>query len=105
MTLLPPTPALLRPAPTAGTHPALADGSRPPADIRQAAEAFEAQFLSQMLTHIFEQIEVDPMFGGGSAEEMYRSLLVEQYGRQIVKAGGLGIADAVQKQLLSMQEM
>lgn len=105
MTPLSPAPDLLPAARTAGAHPALAGGSRPPADVRRAAEDFEAQFLSQMLTHVFEQIEVDPMFGGGNAEEMYRSLLVEQYGKQIVKAGGLGIADAVQKQLLSMQEM
>ncbi|HEV7369212.1 rod-binding protein [Arenibaculum sp.] len=99
------TPALPPSAPPAGAHPALMGGNRSPAAVRRAAEDFEAQFLSQMLTHVFEQIEVDPMFGGGDAEEMYRSLLVEQYGKQLVKAGGLGIADEVQKQLLSMQEM
>lgn len=103
MTTLPP--AFPPVAPTAGANPALMGGNRSPAAVRRAAEDFEAQFLSQMLTHVFEQIEVDPMFGGGDAEEMYRSLLVEQYGKQLVKAGGLGIADAVQKQMLSMQEM
>lgn len=72
---------------------------------RGAAEAFEAQFLSQMLSQMFSGREADPLTGGGSAEEMFRSLLVEQYGKEMVKAGGIGIADAVQKQMLKMQEV
>ncbi|HSK38328.1 MAG TPA: rod-binding protein [Arenibaculum sp.] len=72
---------------------------------RRTAEEFEGQFLTQMLSHLFENVEVDETFGGGHAEEMFRSLLVDQYGKQMTRAGGIGIADAVQKQILSMQEV
>lgn len=72
---------------------------------RRTAEEFESQFLTQMLSHLFENVEVDETFGGGNAEEMFRSLLVDQYGKQMARAGGIGIADAVQKQILSMQEV
>ena len=61
--------------------------------VRAAAEQFEAVFLSQMMAPMFETIETDPLFGGGSGEQIYRSLLVEEYGKAIARAGGLGIAD------------
>jgi peptidoglycan hydrolase FlgJ len=72
---------------------------------RRAAEEFESQFLSQMLSQMFSGLEADPLTGGGSAEEMFRSLLVDQYGKEMSRAGGVGIADAVQKQMLKMQEV
>jgi Rod binding domain-containing protein len=73
-------------------------------DVRRAAEEFEAVFLGQMLAPMFEEIGNDPLFGGGPGEQIYRAMLVEEYGRAIAKAGGLGIADAVQQELLSLQE-
>jgi Rod binding domain-containing protein len=45
------------------------------------------------------------MFGGGKGEEMYRSLLVEEYGKTIAKAGGVGIADQVKAEMLKLQEV
>ncbi|MCB9948858.1 MAG: rod-binding protein [Rhodospirillaceae bacterium] len=71
---------------------------------RQAAEDFEAVFLSQMLQHMFAGIETDPMFGGGQAEEIYRSMMIEQFGDEMAKAGGIGLADAVTRELLTLQE-
>lgn len=74
------------------------------AQIRTAAEEFEAVFLSQMLGHMFAGIETDGMFGGGQSEEMFRSLMINEYGRQITEAGGIGIADAVMAEMLRIQE-
>lgn len=71
---------------------------------RQAAVEFEAVFLSQMLQHMFAGIETDPMFGGGQAEEIYRSMMIEQFGDEMAKAGGIGLADAVTRELLTLQE-
>ncbi|MGM0422278.1 MAG: rod-binding protein [Pseudomonadota bacterium] len=70
---------------------------------REAAEEFEATFLSQMLAHMFSGIEVDPTFGGGKGEEMFRSMMVEEYGKSFVDKGGVGIADQVQAKLIEMQ--
>ena len=53
---------------------------------------------------MFAGLKTDGPFGGGFSEEMYRSMLVEEYGRMMADNGGLGIADAVKRQLLSIQE-
>jgi flagellar protein FlgJ len=44
------------------------------------------------------------MFGGGEAEGMYRSLLNQEYGKAIAAHGSLGIADAIKREMLHLQE-
>lgn len=78
--------------------------SRDPEAVRRAAEDFEAVFLTQMLAPIFATIKTDALFGGGPSEDIYRSLLVEEYGKSIAAAGGIGIADQVQREILAIQE-
>jgi len=68
-----------------------------------AAQDFEAVFISQMMEHMFSGVKTDGMFGGGNTEEIFRSMMIEEHGKQISAAGGIGIADALQKQLLEMQ--
>jgi Rod binding domain-containing protein len=46
----------------------------------------------------------DPLFGGGEAENMFRSFLLQEYGKQVARTGGIGVSDMVQKQLLQLQE-
>ncbi len=75
------------------------------AATRKAAEEFEGQFMAEMLKHQFSGLETDGPFGGGHAEETFRSLLVDEYGKQVTRAGGLGLADAIQRQMLRMQEV
>ena len=75
------------------------------AAARAAAEEFESVFLAQMFAPMFETVETDPLFGGGPGEQMYRSLLVEEYGKAIARAGGVGIADAVEREILKLQEV
>lgn len=72
---------------------------------RQAAEDFEAVFISQMLAPMFEGMEDDSYFGGGPGNDIYRSMMVEQYGKSIARAGGFGLADAVQREVLRLQEV
>ena len=73
--------------------------------IRQAAEDFEAVFLSQMLQPMFEGLETDGLFGGGSAEQIYRGVLLQEYGKALAQRGGVGIADAVEQEMLKLQEV
>lgn len=75
------------------------------AQIRKAADDFENVFVSQMLGHMFDGIEVDETFGGGHGEEMFRSMLTEQYAKQVNRRGGFGIADQVYRELLRTQEV
>jgi Rod binding domain-containing protein len=75
----------------------------PGVEARAAAEEFEALFLTEMLNPIFDNLESGP-FGGGPGERIYRSLLVREYASGIARSGGLGIADAVQREILKLQE-
>ncbi len=95
----------LRGAETANARAALKD--IPAGNDRaahEAAQKFEAMFLSQMLQSMSKGVKTDPVFGGGHAEGIYRSMLDAQYAEAISKRGGVGIADAVYKEILKLQE-
>ncbi|SLN77138.1 rod-binding protein [Oceanibacterium hippocampi] len=70
-----------------------------------AAKDFEAVFLTEMLKSMWAGIETDGPFGGGHGEEMFRSLLTEEYSKTLSRAGGLGISDAVHREILALQEI
>jgi peptidoglycan hydrolase FlgJ len=93
---------LTRPTPA---QRSIGRGNADPEAVRKAAEDFEAVFISQMLTHMWAGVEVDENFGGGQGEEMFRSVMIEQQGKAIAKAGGLGLAADVQRTMLKMQEV
>ena len=77
-----------------------------PIDMKQIDEAahdFEATFISEMLKPMFEGIKTDSMFGGGKGEDTFRGMMVQQYGKLIANAGGIGLADAVKAELVRIQ--
>lgn len=74
------------------------------AQLKKAAEDFEGVFISQMLGQMFEGISTDGPFGGGQGEAMFRSLMLDEYSKQIAAQGGIGLADAVTRELLQHQE-
>jgi peptidoglycan hydrolase FlgJ len=71
--------------------------------IKKTAKEFEAVFLTQMLKQMYAGVETDPIFGGGSAEETFKTFLFDEYGKVMAKSGGIGIADSVQKELMNLQ--
>jgi flagellar protein FlgJ len=71
----------------------------------KAAEDFEAVFITEILGSMFEGIKTDGPFGGGPGEQIFRSLLLDRYGRSLASQGGFGIADSVKRQLLATQEI
>lgn len=73
--------------------------------VRRSAEKFESQFLSQMLGHMFKGIDTNGMFGGGQAEGMWRDFYIEEVGNVIARSGGVGVADAIERELLQLQEV
>lgn len=72
--------------------------------IRETAIEFEAMFLGEMFRHMWAGIEVDPMFGGGSGERMFRGMLIDAMSREVAGSRGIGIADMVERELLRIQE-
>ena len=73
--------------------------------LRKTAQEFEASFLSQMLKPMFANLGAEEPFGGGSGEDMWRSLQVDEYGKAIAKNGGIGLADNVFREMLKLQEV
>lgn len=73
--------------------------------VKEAAQDFEAMFLAQMLQPMFKGLETNGMFGGGPGEDVYKEMLVEEYGKAISRAGGVGIAEQVQSEMLKLQEV
>lgn len=71
--------------------------------IRETAQKFEASFLSVMMQSMTAGMKTPEIGGGGTGEEMFKSLLAEEMAKQVSKAGGIGVAAAVQKEMLKMQ--
>ena len=79
-------PKSLSPTPAATAHAE--------AEVRKAAQAFEASFLAEMLKH--SGVNAAPSgFGGGAGEEAFASFLTQEYARMIAERGGVGLAEQV----------
>lgn len=72
--------------------------------IENAAQKFEAVFISQMLKPMFETIERSEMFSGGHGGKMFRGMMVEEYGEKMAEAGGIGLAEHIKQELIDIQE-
>ncbi|MEK9673519.1 MAG: rod-binding protein [Rhodospirillaceae bacterium] len=72
--------------------------------FRKVAEDFEAVFIAEMIRPMFQNIEAEAPFSGGPAEDIWRNMQVDEYGKAFAKSGGIGIADQVMQQLIRMQE-
>lgn len=72
--------------------------------VEETAKEMESVFMAQMLSHMFASIETDETFGGGQAEDVYRSMMVQEYGKIITEAGGIGMADSIKAEMIQMQE-
>ncbi len=75
------------------------------AQIDEAAQEFEAVFLSQMLQHMFAGVDMSPMVENGASKDVYQSMLVDEYAKLISRAGGIGLADQVRQEMLKLQEV
>jgi len=72
---------------------------------KAAAEEFEAFFLSQFLNSMSSGLETDEMFGGGESEKLFKDMLNQEYAKSMSRQNGIGIADAVFREMLAMQEV
>ena len=88
-------------APLTGALPA---AGPTPSALRQQAEELEGVFLNTLMSQMFSSLDTEGDFGGGYAEETWRSMQAEHYADALAKAGGVGLADALVRQLLEHQE-
>lgn len=91
----------------AGLQGAQAPGKATTADkAREQGREFESVFLSQVLAQMFSTLEEGsgPLGAQGAGGEIWRSFLTDEYAKEIVNTGGIGIADQVMRELISLQE-
>ncbi len=96
-----PSPAAHAAAPSL-FHPAAAAD---PAKLMKAARDFEAMAIGQLLQPMFDTVDTaHGLFGGGSAEENWKPMLVTEMAKQIEAHGGFGLAKPIYDAMLRMQE-
>lgn len=73
------------------------------ADAAKVAREFEGVFAGQIAKILMETAEIGGDFSGGQGEAMFRGILAEEIGKTISLGSGLGIASAVEAQIVRMQ--
>ena len=69
----------------------------------KVAKEFEAAFLGQMLQPMFTNVDATSPFGGGSAEQTFRPMLINEFANALSAKGGVGVADAVMREMVRIQ--
>ena len=84
----------------------LANALDPKAKAKKQADDFETMFLEQMTQQLTKTAEGSegPLGENGLGGDIYKSQLTQQYAKQIQKAGGIGLSDAIMRDLLRAQE-
>jgi hypothetical protein len=71
----------------------------------KAAQDFEAMAIGQFLMPIFNTVDLaHTAFGGGDGEDAWKPMMVQELGKSIAKAGGIGLAAPVYAAMLHAQE-
>lgn len=81
-----------------------ASKNRDLAAINAAAEDFEAVFIAEMMKPMFDGIKTDGPFGGGKGEEIFRGMMLQEYGKMMAQTGDIGLSDTVRAHMIAMQE-
>lgn len=76
-----------------------------PQQAEAAAHDFESMFIAQMLEQMFGDSIGTDAFGDADSGEIYKGLMMDAYGKEIERSGGMGIADYVKRELLKLQEI
>ncbi len=84
------------PGPAAATKTAAAAKER---KLQRACKDFEALLIKQLLTTMRKSVPKDGLFTQGFAEETYQDMYDDQLARKIAHGRGMGIAEAMYKQL------
>lgn len=71
--------------------------------LRASAVELEGAFLNTLVGEMFASLPSDGPFGGGFAEETWRSMMAEEYAGAFADAGGIGLADSILRELVATQ--
>ena len=71
--------------------------------VEESARDFEAVFITEMMKPMFDGIETDGPFGGGKGEEIFRGIMLDEYGKNVASLNVVGIQTQVANKLIEMQ--
>jgi flagellar protein FlgJ len=66
---------------------------------KKVSQDFEALFVGLMVKSMRATVGKDELTGGGHGEEVYRSLLDQEYATAIARQGSLGLGRLIEQQL------
>ncbi len=72
-------------------------------NLEEVARDFEAVFISEMIKPMFEGIETNGIFGGGKGEEIFRGMMIQEYGKEIARKNITNIQTQVMNKLIEIQ--
>ena len=80
---------------------AQAAGKKPAEDkkLREACQGFEEMFLNLMYSKMRDTVPKDTLLGESNGQQIMQSMLDEELTKEMAKAGGVGLADMLYKQL------
>jgi peptidoglycan hydrolase FlgJ len=68
------------------------------------SQDFEALVVGMMLKSMRETVGKDKLTGGGHGEDVYRSMLDQEYAATAVKrGGGMGLAKMIEKDIIRQE--
>jgi flagellar protein FlgJ len=71
---------------------------------KKISQDFEALFVGMMIKSMRATVGKDKLTGGGHGEEVYRSMLDQEYANVSVKqGGGLGLAKHIEKDIIRQE--
>ncbi len=71
---------------------------------KKVSQDFEALIVGMMMKSMRETVGKDKLTGGGHGEEVYRSMLDQEYAAASVKrGGGLGLAKMIEKDIIRQE--
>jgi len=67
--------------------------------LKNACLEFESIFIYQMLSAMRSTVPENELIPEGQGEKVFKTMLDQEYSSQMSKAGGIGLADILYKQL------
>ncbi len=71
--------------------------------IRKVANEFESLFLNLVLKSMRDTVPKNELMDGGNAEDIYKSMLDDEYSKMMAEQRSTGIADNIEEFLLRAQ--
>ncbi|GFE59507.1 flagellar rod-binding protein FlgJ [Geobacter sp. AOG2] len=69
----------------------------------KVSQDFEALFVGMMMKSMRATVGKDKLINGGHGEEVYRSLLDQEYATAAAKQGSLGLAPIIEKDIIRQE--